>query len=293
MAGLLSNAFLGLASIVFAAGLVLAAAAYGPRVGLNFPLQKMGLLGEIAASIVPSPAAPSAATTAGNVDGSDPEATVGLPSPFPTATASLTATATPSRTSTETPIPSSTPTVTLTPSRTPVVSQTPTPSKTPFGTPAPTSTFIASPLPTEAGFPDCSPSESSAFEDALLGLINDERKAVGLPTYSQESQLQTAARSHSADMACNGFFSHTGSDGSSVGGRVSAQGYEWTQVGENIFATSDTSSEAPQLALEWWMAGPAHRANILSEDFSDIGIGYIHEPSSPFGGYFTAVFARP
>ena len=127
----------------------------------------------------------------------------------------------------------------------------------------------------------------------MLGLINDERKAAGLPAYSLDNQLQSAAQSHSADMACNGFFSHTGSDGSSVGERVTGQGYEWTQVGENIFATGDTSSSAPQLALEWWMAGPAHRANILSEDFSDVGIGYVHEPSSPFGGYFTAVFARP
>ena len=157
----------------------------------------------------------------------------------------------------------------------------------------PTSTFTASPSPTETGFPNCSPTGSSSFEIALLTLINDERESHGLPPYDQDGRLRDAARSHSTDMACNGFFSHTGSDGSSVGERVTGQGYEWAQVGENIFATSDTSSSAPQLALEWWMAGPAHRANILSEDFSDVGIGYVHEPSSPFGGYFTAVFARP
>jgi len=253
----------------------------------------MGLLGEIAEAIVPSPTAPSATTSAGNVDGSNPEATLGLPSPIPSATGSPTPTATVSRTPTETPLPSSTPTVTLTPSRTPVPSRTPTPSKTPFGTQSPTSTLTASPQPTETGFPDCSPSESSAFESALLGLINDERKAAGLPAYVQDSQLQKAARIHSTDMACNGFFSHTGSDGSSAGERVTVQGYEWTEVGELIFATSDTSSDAPQQALDWWMASPTHRANILSEDFNDIGLGYIHEPSSPFGGYFTAVLARP
>ena len=292
-AGLLSNAFLGLASLAFAAGLTLAVAAYGPRVGISFPLNEMGLLGEIAEAIVPSPTAPSATTSAGNVDGSNPEATLGLPSPIPSATASPTPTATVSRTPTETPLPSSTPTVTLTPSRTPVPSRTPTPSKTPFGTQSPTSTLTASPQPTETGFPDCSPSESSAFESALLGLINDERKAAGLPAYVQDSQLQTAARNHSTDMACNGFFSHTGSDGSSVGERVTVQGYEWTEVGELIFATGDTSSDAPQQALDWWMASASHRASILSEEFSEIGLGYIHEPSSPFGGYFTAVLARP
>lgn len=259
----------------------------------------MGLLGEIAAAIVPSPTAPRATTTEANIEGSNPQATLSLPSPIPSATASPNPTATVSRTPTETPLPtqtptaSRTPTVTLTPSRTPIPSRTPTASQTPFGTLPPTSTLAASPQPTEIGFPDCSPSKSSAFESALLGLINDERKAAGLPAYVQDSQLLTAARIHSTDMACNGFFSHTGSDGSSVGERVTVQGYEWTQVSENIFATSDTSSDAPQQALDWWMASPAHRANILSEDFSDIGIGYIHVPGSPFGGYFTAVLARP
>ena len=94
-------------------------------------------------------------------------------------------------------------------------------------------------------------------------------------------------------MACNGFFSHTGSDGSSVGERVTFQGYDWNQVGENIFGTGDTSSDAPQLAFDWWMASPTHRANLLHEEFTETGIGYIYEPSSPFGGYFTTVFAHP
>ncbi|HEY4666137.1 MAG TPA: CAP domain-containing protein [Anaerolineales bacterium] len=298
-AGILSNAFLGLASLAFAAGLAVAAAAYGPQVGISFPLQEMGLLGEIAAAIVPSPIAAPGTSAGAIAEDSDPRAKVGLPSPFPSATASPTPTSTVSKTPTETPLAtqtptaSLTPTVTLTPSRTPIPSRTPTPSKTPFGTQLPTSTFTASPQPSEPGFPDCSPSEDPAFESALLGLINDEREAAGLPAYAQDGQLRTAARTHSTDMACNGFFSHTGSDGSSVGERVTAEGYEWTQVGELIFATSDTSTEAPQRALDWWMASASHRASILSEEYSDIGIGYIHEPSSPFGGYFTAVFARP
>jgi len=293
LAGLVSNAFLGLASLVFAAAVAIVGAAFGPQVGLSFPLERMGLLGEIAASIAPAPTS-SGATTAGEGGGDPgPEATLGLPSPFPTATESLTPTATASRTPTQTPLPSSTPTVTLTPSRTPVRSQTPTPSETPFGTPPPTSTFTPSPAPIETAFPDCSPSENSGFENVLLGLINDERKAAGLPAYVQDAQLRAAARTHSTDMACNGFFSHTGSDGSSVGERVTGQGYEWTLIAENIFATGDTSSNAPQLALDFWMAGATHRASILSEDFSEVGIGYIHEPDSPFGGYFTVVFAQP
>jgi uncharacterized protein YkwD len=127
----------------------------------------------------------------------------------------------------------------------------------------------------------------------LLGLINQERAAQGLPAYASQGQLQTAARLHSTDMACNGFLSHTGSDGSTVGMRVTAQAYNWSWVGENILATSDTSSQAPQSAFDWWMNSAPHRANLLSPNYSEIGLGYIYVAGSPYGGYFTAVFARP
>jgi len=94
-------------------------------------------------------------------------------------------------------------------------------------------------------------------------------------------------------MACNRFFSHTGSDGSSVEDRVSSQDYGGISVEENIFGTGDTSADAPQLAFNFWMASPPNQANILHHDLADIGIGYTFEPSSPFGGYFTVVFGLP
>ncbi len=123
-----------------------------------------------------------------------------------------------------------------------------------------------------------------------MTLINEERQSQGLTPYNSQSQLQAAARSHGTDMACNGFFSHTGSDGSSVRDRVSAQGYAWSWVGENIFAGGSAS---PQSAFNWWMNSAPHRANLLHTNYTDIGIGYIYEPDSDYGGYFTAVFARP
>jgi uncharacterized protein YkwD len=291
---LLSTGFLGLAMLALVVGLTLATAAYGPRVGLQLPLEQMGLLGEIAARLAPPSDGLNGNSSAGS---SEAEATVGLPSPIPTATLIPTATDTPTATRTFTPLYTDTPTPTSTPSSTSTVtatpSRTPTPSETASGDKTPTSTFTATTPPTATPFPDCSPSGNFGFESALLTLINSERESQGLPAYQQQSQLQAAAQIHSTDMACNGFISHTGSDGSSKEDRVSAQGYGWTSVGENLFAAGDTSSSAPQLAISWWMASPPNQANILHDEYTDIGIGYIYEPSSPFGGYFTAVFARP
>jgi uncharacterized protein YkwD len=105
-----------------------------------------------------------------------------------------------------------------------------------------------------------------------------------------QSQLTTAARNHGTDMACNHFFSHTGSDGSTVAMRVAAQGYSASWVGENIFAGWSAS---PQSAFDWWMGSAPHRANLLNANYTEIGIGYIYEANSDYKGYFTAVFARP
>jgi uncharacterized protein YkwD len=120
-------------------------------------------------------------------------------------------------------------------------------------------------------------------------LINQERQSRGLGTLSSQALLNTAARNHSADMACNGFFSHTGSDGSLPWDRVSALGYSYSAIAENIFAGSSNA----QTAFDAWMNSPGHRDNMLNPDYTEIGVGYRYWADSPYGAYTTAVFARP
>jgi len=228
-------------------------------------------------------------------------------SPSPTSTLTVTGTfassATPSSTFTS---PSG---ASATPSRTPTRTQTHTPTRTmtpepPTSSPVPATQQSSltpqqpSPTPqqptqTDTGSTACAATGNPGYETTVLDLINQERQNQGLPAYALSGQLRSAARGHSQDMACNEFFSHTGSDGSSVGDRVSAEGYGWSWVGENIFATSISSSAAPQQAFDWWMNSPGHRANILNVNFTEIGIGYVYSAESTYGSYFTAVFARP
>lgn len=56
-------------------------------------------------------------------------------------------------------------------------------------------------------------------------------------------KLIAAAITHTSDMVQNNFFSHTGSDGSSASNRVFREGYQWSNVGENI-AYGQTSVES-------------------------------------------------
>lgn len=288
-------ALIGLGLMLVVSGLIVAVAAYSSSSAVSPGLLDLGMLGTLDSLLPGTPTGSNLQETPLPAGQPDNSATLALPSPIPSATPTITPTASPflSDTPTQTPTITATPTVTLTPSLTPIPSLTLTPSVTPSGEAPPTATFTASPPPTATGYPDCSPSGDSSFESALWTLINAERESEGLPTYVQQSQLQAAARIHSTDMACNGFFSHTGSDGSKEEDRVDAQGYAWTSVEENIYATGDTTRGAPQLAFNFWMASAPNRANILHDELTDIGIGYIHEPDSPFGGYFSVVFARP
>jgi uncharacterized protein YkwD len=136
---------------------------------------------------------------------------------------------------------------------------------------------------------NCSYQTNTTFEAQVIELINAERTKVGLlPLYAQ-SQLGTAARLHSADMACNNFFSHTGSDGSSLTDRIMRQGYSGYYFGENIAAGYST----PESVVNAWMNSSGHRANILNTNYTEIGVGYAYWAGSTYDSYWTTDFAFP
>jgi uncharacterized protein YkwD len=250
-------------------------------------------------SPTPDPIEAATQTPASALSPSPSSALTIPPTTMPPATVAPTHTSAPDAsatgTSTAAGVPSATATRTKT--RTPMVppaSDTAKPTSAASATNLPTSTDTATSVPpSETPSSSCSPTGNSGYENTVLDLINQERQNQGLPPYDLNGQLRSAARGHSQDMACNDYFSHTGSDGSSVADRVEAEGYSWSWVGENIFATSISSSAAAQQAFDAWMDSSGHRANILSEHFTEIGIGYTYSSGSTYGSYFTAVFARP
>lgn len=154
----------------------------------------------------------------------------------------------------------------------------------------PTATVVSpSPIPTNTVPAVCSPAGSDGFESTLIGLINQERRNRGIAELQAQGQLTTAARLHSADMGCNDFVSHTGSDGSMPWDRAAGQGYIYSAIAENIFAGSSSA----QTAFNAWMGSQGHRDNMLNPTYTEIGIGYRYWAGSTYGAYVTAVFARP
>ena len=144
------------------------------------------------------------------------------------------------------------------------------------------------------------------LERRTFGLVNDERASRNLTILRWNEDVAAVARAHSADMAENAFFSHTGSDGSNVSTRLMADGvYYWNSSGENILMESGVSyylvnilgmvkkteyctfEQLAQNATVGWMNSTGHRENILHEGFGEAGMG-VYAFNNSF--YFTQDF---
>jgi len=111
--------------------------------------------------------------------------------------------------------------------------------------------------------------DSGAVREEMLALVNAARKKAGLKTLRLNSVLHKAAQAHSEDMLARGYFDHESPSGTTVRERSRKAGYDWAAIGENI-AFGQTSVEE---VMETWMDSPGHRKNILSRNFTEMGVG--------------------
>jgi uncharacterized protein YkwD len=112
---------------------------------------------------------------------------------------------------------------------------------------------------------------------ATLCTVNAERVRHGLPRLKLNKKLSAAARRHARDMVRRDYFAHDSLGGGTFVDRIRRSGYlkgagSWS-VGENLAWGSNRGS-APRAITAMWMDSAGHRANILSPEFREIGIGF-------------------
>jgi len=110
--------------------------------------------------------------------------------------------------------------------------------------------------------------DRSADERELGRLVEEQRQAAGLSAYRADDALDCAARMHAKDMARNDYFSHDSQDGRTFADRARSAGYDGAPLGENIARASTAAS-----VVAMWMDSDGHRANLLSQDANEIGVG--------------------
>lgn len=104
----------------------------------------------------------------------------------------------------------------------------------------------------------------------VIDLTNQQRKQNGLPALQTDTKLNSVAQKKSEDMQQNGYFSHTSPTYGSPFDMMRDFDISYKSAGENIAQGQRT----PQEVVQSWMNSEGHRRNILSKDFTHIGVGY-------------------
>lgn len=170
--------------------------------------------------------------------------------------------------------------VTQTPSAIPAPAAEPEPVDEP--TPAAEPEPVAEPSP--AAEPEPAPlpqSVASDYEQEVVTLVNARRVEAGLPPLTPDDSLCTYARVKSQDLHDGGYFAHESPTYGSPFDMMRSFGISYRYAGENIAMGYTT----PEAVVEAWMASEGHRANILSANYTRLGVGYV-----PDGGYWTQWF---
>ncbi|MVN85247.1 CAP domain-containing protein [Deinococcus sp. HMF7620] len=141
--------------------------------------------------------------------------------------------------------------------------------------------------------PTPTPPPAPGFAQRVLDLTNAARATgatcgatayAAAPALTLNAQLSQAAQGHASDMAAQNYFSHTSKDGRTFSQRITAAGYAWRTVAENIAAGQAT----PESVVAGWLKSEGHCKNIMSASYKELGVGYAQGGS--YGHYWVQDF---
>lgn len=125
-------------------------------------------------------------------------------------------------------------------------------------------------------------------EKQMICLINQVRANHGLKRLRLNPNLAKCSRKHSRDMASRNYFSHLAPEGVNAGQRATANGYEWSAIGENLAAMESS----PQMVMNSLLNSPSHRKVLLNPKYCEIGVGRAFNSASNYKFYWTQTFGR-
>lgn len=150
----------------------------------------------------------------------------------------------------------------------------------------------------KGGYVEPPPRPLSPAAEATLRQINAYRAAGAncggqamppAPPLAWSEALEKAAEVQVAHNARIGDVSHTGADGSSVGQRMTAAGFEWGAAGENAAAGNDSVPAT----LAQWMKSPGHCRNMMGAHFKQVAVARRDNLSSTYRFYWIMVLGTP
>ncbi len=145
----------------------------------------------------------------------------------------------------------------------------------------------------KAGVPanQLSDSQMRSYANEIVELVNEFRAENGVAplSFTWDSKLNDAAQIRAEE--CVVSFSHNRPDGSSCFTALDECGItsEGHWRGENIAAVYGS----PAKVVEAWKNSEGHRANMLSANYTNIGIGVYYNSDTEYRYYWTQMFYTP
>lgn len=127
----------------------------------------------------------------------------------------------------------------------------------------------------------------STQAEAVLKLVNQERRKAGVPDLKLSDKLTNIAYTKAKDMADKGYFSHESPTYGSPFNMLKHFGVSYSYAGENIAAGQKTAEEV----MNSWMNSSGHRQNILNQNYTELGVGFYR--GGEYGTEWVQLFIKP
>jgi uncharacterized protein YkwD len=138
------------------------------------------------------------------------------------------------------------------------------------------------------------PTVNDAYYDAvhIYAQINSQRAAAHVAGLSWSNQLVVATQVHNAWMYRSNLLSHQCPGEPSLGARISATGYRWRTVGEEIGVTTDWSYTGLLNLEKMLYNDAAHRAILLNTAYRNMAVHVLMD-AGRHKAWLTIDFAAP
>ncbi len=134
------------------------------------------------------------------------------------------------------------------------------------------------------------PTNLRELELAAIRAVNEIRVERGMLALGESAVFTEIARAHSEDMVRRHYFGHVSPDGETMKERITARGLTYSKIAENI-QKNQGHDDPVATAVESWMDSEGHRANILTAEFRETGLGVAMTEDGTI--YFTQMFFTP
>lgn len=126
---------------------------------------------------------------------------------------------------------------------------------------------------------------SAITENNIFNLTNSQRSTYKVNKLAWNYKLANAARAKAQDMINKDYFSHNTPSGATPWTFITAAGYNYIYAGENLGMNFTVAEDL----MTAWMNSGGHRANILSSNFKELGVGVV---TGEYQGYTTTMVVQ-